>query len=70
MIYHRIVEMYKSQIGQDRWVHSVVGDKQNGFFIELGASDGDYLSNTYFFEKGKLAGPLVCKIGDYKKVAN
>jgi hypothetical protein len=51
MIYHRIVEMYKSQIGQDKWVHSVVGDKQNGFFIELGASDGDYLSNTYFFEK-------------------
>jgi FkbM family methyltransferase len=43
--------MYTSQVGQDAWVHSVVGDKRNGYFIELGASDGLYLSNTYFFEK-------------------
>ena len=43
--------MYKSQIGQDKWVHSVLGDKKNGFFVELGASDGVELSNTYFFEK-------------------
>jgi FkbM family methyltransferase len=42
---------YNSQIGQDKWVHSVLGDKQNGFFIELGACDGLYLSNTLFFER-------------------
>lgn len=42
---------YHSQIGQDKWVHSVLGDKQNGFFIELGACDGLYLSNTLFFER-------------------
>lgn len=42
---------YYSQIGQDKWVHSVLGNKQNGFFIELGACDGLYLSNTLFFEK-------------------
>jgi FkbM family methyltransferase len=41
---------YHSQIGQDKWVHSVLGDKK-GFFVELGASDGVFLSNTLFFEK-------------------
>lgn len=43
--------MFKSQIGQDKWVHSIIGDKRNGFFIECGASDGILYSNTYFFEK-------------------
>lgn len=43
--------MYKSQVGQDQWVHSVLGDKRGGYFVELGASDGVDLSNTYFFEK-------------------
>jgi FkbM family methyltransferase len=42
---------YHSQIGQDKWVHSVLGDKSNGFFIELGACDGLYYSNTLFFER-------------------
>jgi hypothetical protein len=42
---------YYSQIGQDKWVHSVLGNKPNGYFVELGACDGLYLSNTLFFEK-------------------
>ena len=42
---------YNSQIGQDKWVHSIVGDKKDGYFIELGACDGLYLSNTLFFER-------------------
>lgn len=42
---------YNSQIGQDKWVHSIVGDKRDGYFIELGACDGLYLSNTLFFER-------------------
>jgi FkbM family methyltransferase len=42
---------YYSQIGQDQWVHSILGNKKNGFFVELGACDGLYLSNTLFFEK-------------------
>lgn len=42
---------YNSQIGQDKWVHSMVGDKRDGYFIELGACDGLYLSNTLFFER-------------------
>jgi FkbM family methyltransferase len=43
--------MYYSQIGQDKWVHSVLGDKKDGFFVEIGAGDGIKISNTYFFEK-------------------
>lgn len=43
--------MYNSQVGQDRWVHSILGDKRDGFFIELGACDGVHLSNTLFFER-------------------
>lgn len=42
---------YYSQIGQDKWVHSILGNKKNGFFIELGACDGLHLSNTLFFER-------------------
>jgi hypothetical protein len=42
---------YSSQIGQDKWVHSILGDKKDGFFIELGACDGLFLSNTLFFER-------------------
>lgn len=42
---------YYSQVAQDRWVHSVLGDKRNGYFVELGACDGLYLSNTLFFEQ-------------------
>jgi FkbM family methyltransferase len=42
---------YNSQIAQDKWVHSILGDKRNGYFIELGACDGVYFSNTLFFEK-------------------
>lgn len=42
--------MYHSQIGQDKWVHSLLNYK-DGYFIELGACDGLYLSNTLFFER-------------------
>jgi FkbM family methyltransferase len=42
---------YNSQIGQDKWVHTVLGNKRNGYFVELGACDGLYYSNTLFFEK-------------------
>lgn len=43
--------MYNSQIGQDRWVQHVLGDKRDGFFVELGACDGIHFSNTLFFER-------------------
>ena len=43
---------YTSQKGQDKWViEDVFKGKKNGFFIELGATDGINLSNTYILEK-------------------
>lgn len=42
---------YNSQIAQDKWVHSVLENKKNGYFIELGACDGLLYSNTLFFER-------------------
>lgn len=44
-------ESFKSQYGQDKELLKLIGEKQNGFFVELGASDGIFLSNSYFFEK-------------------
>jgi FkbM family methyltransferase len=40
-----------SQIGQDLAVLNYYNNKQNGYFVEVGASDGITLSNTYLLEK-------------------
>lgn len=42
---------YFSQIGQDEFIDNFFLKKENGFFVDVGASDGKYFSNTYFFEK-------------------
>jgi len=43
---------YRSQCGQDKWViEDIFRFKKNGFFLELGAGDGIFLSNTYILEK-------------------
>jgi FkbM family methyltransferase len=44
--------MSYSQIGQDLEVIKFYNSKQGGFFIEIGASDGLKLSNTYLLETG------------------
>ena len=43
--------MSHSQIGQDIKVIEFYGNKENGYFIEIGASDGIYISNTYILEQ-------------------
>jgi len=43
--------MSKSQLGQDFEVIKFYNNKKNGYFIEIGASDGIQLSNTYLLEK-------------------
>ena len=40
-----------SQFGQDEWVAKLFRGKRNGYFIEMGAADGVFLSNTLFLEK-------------------
>jgi len=42
--------MSYSQLGQDLEVLKVFKNKTDGFFIEIGASDGINLSNTYLLE--------------------
>jgi len=43
--------MSYSQIGQDLEVLKFYNNKLDGFFVEIGASDGINLSNTYLLEK-------------------
>ena len=55
--------MKYSQLGQDLEVLSFYKNKQNGYFVEIGASDGIKLSNTYLLEtkynwKGICAEPI------------
>jgi FkbM family methyltransferase len=42
---------YYSQLGQDKFIDEYLNEKQNGFFIEIGAHDGMSCSNTLFFEE-------------------
>jgi FkbM family methyltransferase len=43
--------MFESQIGQDKWVCEFFKYKREGFFIDIGANDGKWLSNTYYLER-------------------
>lgn len=40
-----------SQSGQDLWVISYLSGLRNGFFLELGAGDGVWISNTLVLER-------------------
>jgi hypothetical protein len=47
--------------GKDRIDEKMLGylNYENGYFIEIGAGDGVYLSNTYYFEKYRNWGGLL-----------
>ena len=45
------VKNTRSQWFQDLFVLNELNFKRNGFFVEFGACDGEYLSNTYLLEK-------------------
>ena len=47
----RIKKNHFSQFYQDLFVTFYFKDKRNGYFVEFGACDGKYLSNTYYLEK-------------------
>jgi FkbM family methyltransferase len=43
---------YKSQSGQDKWIiEEIFPNLKNGYFVDLAAADGIFLSNTYILEK-------------------
>ena len=42
---------YNSQIGQDKFVLSILNNKFNGYFIEIGSNDPKIINNTYILEK-------------------
>ena len=42
---------YKSKEGQDKWVVKMIGEKRDGFFVDIGAANGIIHSNSYVFEK-------------------
>jgi FkbM family methyltransferase len=41
----------KSQAKQDIWVCEQLDNKKNGFFVDVGAHDGIFISNTFLLEK-------------------
>ena len=45
------MEFFKSQLGQDKYLSKSFLNYKKGYFVEIGAHDGVYLSNTHFFEK-------------------
>ena len=43
---------YVSQAGQDQWaIEEIFNFKRNGYFVDIGASDGFSINNTYIMEK-------------------
>ena len=58
---------YKSQFGQDYYLCKLGLLKKNGFFIEIGANDPKYNSNTYFLEKQFMYRGISVDALDYSK---
>ena len=58
----RHVYMSHSQLGQDIKVIEFYNNKENGYFVEIGASDGISLSNTYLLEQQYKWTGICCEV--------
>ena len=72
---YKLIELSESQIFQDLFVINELDFKEDGFFVEIGAADGKYLSNTYLLEKefkwdGLVVEPAKIWSEDIKKNRN
>lgn len=47
------VATHFSQSGQDKKIDELLKQREKGFFIEVGAYDGEIMSNSLFFEKSR-----------------
>ena len=63
----RTTNYQKSQLRQDLFVLFVTDFKQNGYFIEAGASDGVTFSNTFTLEKNFNWQGILVEPGTYWK---
>lgn len=63
----RTTNYQKSQLRQDLFVLFVTNFKQNGYFIEAGASDGITSSNTFTLEKNFNWNGILIEPGTYWK---
>ena len=45
-----LLHLSRSQLLQDLWVLFELNRKNNGYFVEIGAADGEFLSNTHILE--------------------
>lgn len=43
--------IYNGQVEQDKFILNVLGQKENGFFVEIGSNDPIQINNTYLLEK-------------------
>jgi FkbM family methyltransferase len=50
-----------SQLAQDCWVIYMMPGKRSGVFVEIGAGDGVYLSNTKFLEESYGWSGILCE---------
>ncbi|MCL1946968.1 MAG: FkbM family methyltransferase [Chitinivibrionia bacterium] len=55
---------FQGQIHQDMFAWSYFDGKKDGFYIDIGANDGKYISNTYIFEKLGWGGACIEPLPD------